>query len=107
MFIVPELQVLSLFSAVYKPFFLCRRHEVQLESVNLVNQLVCDFLLVEGYEELRVRLDLLMEQLDNVRCDVVRKEAQLESLPKVDNDVVEVERVLIVLTFLSICMLGL
>ena len=104
--VVPELQVFALFADVYEPFFFCRRNEIQLERVDLLNQLVRNLFLVEGDEEFRVRLDLLMEKLNNILRDKFCQEAQFEALPEVDHDVVEVERVRIFLSFL-VGMLGL
>ena len=56
-------------------------------------------MLVEGDEELGVNIDLLVEELNNVRSNVVGQEAHLKPLPKFDYEVVEVERVLIFLPF--------
>jgi len=92
--IIPELKILTLFPAVDKPFLLRLRHEVQLELVDLVNQLVGNLLLEMSDEELREVINLLMEQFDNVLRDVVSEEAYLEALPEILHEQVKVERVL-------------
>ena len=83
LFVFPELQILPLLSYVDNPLFLCRRVEVVLKCVDLVDKFVRNLFLVKSDEELWKGFNLLVKQLNDVLSNVVREEPNLETFPEV------------------------
>ena len=69
--VLPELQIFSLLLHINKPLLLCSGHKIELELVNLVDQFDRDLIFVVGGEEFGERVNLLVEQLNDICRNIV------------------------------------